>query len=45
LSFRVNDKPGMPLGKAGEVKRGIVITRQNLPSLVEERAATKPNSG
>ena len=45
LSFRVNDRPGMPLGKAGEVKKGIVITRRNLPSLVEERAATKPNSG
>lgn len=45
LSFRVNDRPGVPLGKAGEVKKGIVITRQNLPGLVEERAATKPNSG
>jgi cytoskeletal protein RodZ len=45
LSFRVNDKPGVPLGKAGEVKRGIVITRQNLPSLLEERSSGKPTSG
>lgn len=45
LSFRVNDKPGVPLGKAGEVKKGIVITRQNLPSLVEERSSGKPTSG
>jgi hypothetical protein len=45
LSFRVNDKPGVPLGKSGEVKKNIVITRQNLPSLVEQQASGKPNSG
>src|SRR5262249_1574914 len=36
LAFRVNDKPGMPLGRSGEVRRNIVITRQSLPSLVED---------
>jgi cytoskeletal protein RodZ len=36
LAFRVNDRPGMPLGKSGEVKRNIVITRDNIPSLVQE---------
>jgi len=36
LAFRVNDRPGMPLGKSGEVRRNIVITRKNLPSLVED---------
>jgi cytoskeleton protein RodZ len=35
LSFSVNDKPGVPLGRAGEVKRNIVITRKSLPNLVE----------
>jgi cytoskeletal protein RodZ len=34
-SFRVNDRPGVPLGRAGEVKRNIVITRKNLPALVD----------
>lgn len=36
LSFSVNDHPGVPLGRAGEVRRNIVITRQSLPSLVED---------
>jgi cytoskeletal protein RodZ len=36
ISFTVNDQPGLPLGKSGEVRRNIVITRQSLPSLVEE---------
>jgi len=37
LAFRLNDRPGVPLGKAGEVKRNIVINRDNLPSLVQEK--------
>ena len=40
LAFRVNDRQGMPLGKSGEVKRNIVITRDNIPSLVEEDASS-----
>jgi cytoskeletal protein RodZ len=36
LAFTVNDRPGVPLGKSGEVKRNIVITRDNLPSLVQD---------
>jgi cytoskeletal protein RodZ len=35
LSFSVNDRPGVRLGRAGEVKRNIVITRQSLPELVD----------
>src|SRR6185436_17965464 len=35
LSFAVNDRRGVPLGRSGEVRRNVVITRQNLPSLVE----------
>jgi cytoskeleton protein RodZ len=38
LAFRVNDRPGVPLGKSGEVKRNIVITRDNIPSLVQQDA-------
>lgn len=36
VSFTVNDLPGLPLGKNGEVRRNIVITKQSLPSFVEE---------
>jgi hypothetical protein len=36
VSFRVNDRPGVPLGRSGEVKKNIVITRQSLPSLVKQ---------
>jgi cytoskeletal protein RodZ len=43
LAFRVNDRPGVPLGKRGEVRRNIVITKKSLPSLVEE-AASDPAS-
>lgn len=39
LSFSVNDKPGVPLGRAGEVKRNIVITRKSLPNLVEDHSS------
>jgi cytoskeleton protein RodZ len=35
LSFRVNNHPGVSLGRAGEVKRNIVITRESLPTLVD----------
>jgi cytoskeletal protein RodZ len=36
VSFSVNERAGRPLGKSGEVRRNIVITKQNLPSFVEE---------
>lgn len=36
VTFTLNDLPGRPLGKSGEVKKNIVITKQNLPSFVEE---------
>jgi cytoskeletal protein RodZ len=38
LTFTVNDRQGVPLGRDGEVRRNIVITRQSLPSFVEEPA-------
>jgi cytoskeletal protein RodZ len=43
LSIRVNDRPALPLGRSGEVRKNIVITRQNLPSLVQEDGATQPD--
>lgn len=47
LSLRVNDRPALPLGRSGEVRKNIVITRHNLPSLVEQKhtAATDGRSG
>jgi cytoskeleton protein RodZ len=39
LQLRVNDQPALPLGRSGEVRKNIVITRQNLPSLVEQGRA------
>jgi hypothetical protein len=43
LSIRVNDRPALPLGRSGEVRKNIVITRQNLPSLVQQDGATDPD--
>ena len=39
LAIRVNDQPALPLGRAGEVRKNIVITRQSLPALVETEGA------
>jgi len=39
LSIRVNDRPALPLGRSGEVRKNIVITRQNLPSIVGQGGA------
>jgi cytoskeleton protein RodZ len=44
LAISVNDRPGMPLGKSGEVKKNIVITRKNLPSFVQEAAERDSHS-
>jgi cytoskeletal protein RodZ len=44
VSFVVNDRPGVPLGKSGEVRRNIVISRKNLPSLVQEAAPPDPGT-
>jgi hypothetical protein len=43
LSIRVNDRPALPLGRSGEVRKNIVITRQNLPSLVEQDGEAAPD--
>ena len=43
LSIRVNDRPTLPLGRSGEVRKNIVITRQNLPSLVQQDGASEPD--
>jgi hypothetical protein len=44
VSFVVNDRPGVPLGKSGEVRRNIVISRKSLPSLVQETAPPGPGT-
>jgi cytoskeletal protein RodZ len=38
ITFTVNGRPGIPLGREGEVRRNIVITRQSLPSLLQQAA-------
>ena len=40
LSISVNNREGLPLGDSGEVRRNIVITRQNLKSLLAEAPTT-----
>ncbi len=43
LAIRVNDQPARPLGRSGEVRKNIVITRQSLPALVETEGVTAPD--
>jgi len=48
VAFRLNGRPGVSLGKEGEVRRNIVITHESLSSLVEGAAgapAPSPRSG
>lgn len=39
ITFTVNDRPGIPLGREGEVKRNIVITKESVPALLQEAPA------
>jgi cytoskeletal protein RodZ len=43
LALRVNDQPALPLGRSGEVRKNIVITRQSLPALVESEGVPAPD--
>jgi len=43
LALRVNDQRALPLGRSGEVRKNIVITRQSLPALVETEVAPQPD--
>jgi len=43
LSIRVNDRSALPLGRSGEVRKNIVITRQNLPDIVGQGDAAQPD--
>jgi cytoskeletal protein RodZ len=45
LTFTVNDRRGVPLGRNGEVRRNIVITRESLPSLVQDDRSAASHSG
>jgi hypothetical protein len=44
LVLKVNDRPGVTLGRSGEVKRNIVIDKQNLPSFVKGEDASPAGS-
>jgi cytoskeleton protein RodZ len=41
LDLLINDQPATPLGDRGEVRRNIVINKNNLPSLVEAPMARR----
>jgi cytoskeleton protein RodZ len=41
IAFTVNNRPGVPLGRSGEVRRNIVISHENLDNLVEEHPVTR----
>jgi cytoskeletal protein RodZ len=43
LAIKVNDRPALPLGRSGEVRKNIVITRQNLPDIVGQKDAAAPD--
>jgi cytoskeletal protein RodZ len=43
ISFAINDRPGLPLGREGEVKRNIVIDKESVPSLLEQAPAPAPS--
>ncbi len=44
LSLNLNNLPGLPLGRNGEVKKNILINRDNLPALIQKTAALSPSS-
>jgi transcriptional regulator with XRE-family HTH domain len=47
IEFTINGRPGAPLGREGEVKRNIVITKESVPALLQEApppAAAAPAS-
>lgn len=44
LRVRVNDRLALPLGRSGEVRKNIVITKQSLPALVD-RDRVAPSDG
>jgi cytoskeleton protein RodZ len=40
ITFTINDRPGISLGREGEVKRNIVITKESVPALLQESPAS-----
>ena len=40
ITFTINDRPGIPLGREGEVKRNIVITKESAPALLQGAPAS-----
>jgi cytoskeleton protein RodZ len=44
VSLNLNNLPGLPLGRSGEVKKNILINRDNLPTLIRQTASMLPSS-
>ena len=44
LVLKVNDHPGVSLGRSGEVKRNIVINKESLPSFVKDQDVSPAGS-
>ena len=36
ITYTLNGRPGVPLGREGEVRRDVVITRESMASLLQE---------
>lgn len=45
IAFTINDRPGIPLGREGEVKRNIVITKDSASALLQEGTQSTPAPG
>ncbi len=43
LSLQVDQRPGVALGRQGEVRRNIVITKESLPALLEDPVRQRPS--
>ena len=43
VSIKRQRPPGVPLGRSGEVRKNIVITKQNLPDFVGQEDAASPD--
>jgi cytoskeleton protein RodZ len=41
VGFTLNGRPGVPLGREGEVRRNVVITRDSMASLLQESPAPR----
>src|SRR5207248_2504388 len=45
LAVQINDRPALVLGRRGEVRRNVVITKDSLPALVEDSVPGRAHIG